>query len=179
MAKQREAEIKASEEYIRKLKEEEEHELAEREKKLKLDEQVAKQIAKQIGFVRDDESASNSQVTGVHLKKPMDKLIADKKQCMFVYKIQSNKRNQIVCPDKEGIISNLLKTSNQADIMVNVCDKGDCVNRNLMYFKPIEQINVPVKKIVSPIKVPAKTNKVSTVIIRYVFFLKSNELYMT
>lgn len=160
LAKQREKELKASEELIKKLKKEEERDKADMEKKIKLDEHVAKQIAKEIDY------GANNKTSVMVAKKPMDKFV-NKKQCMFVYKIQNNnKTKQIVCPD----INSLLKTTNnnaKNQVIATVCDKGDCMNRNLTYFKPIDQIHVPLKKIVSPIKVPAKTNKVSTVIIRY------------
>lgn len=175
--KKHEAETKASEELILKLKEEEEYDAVVREEKIRLDEQVAKQIAKEIGYIQEP---SNSKILFTpKRRKPLDTFLQGKKHCMFVYKVQNKmKPNKSVCQGKQlqkflinrnNVSKNgFVKTEPQNISKTEVALKNNCIETEIRYFKPIDQVNVPATKVVSPIKVPAKINKATTVIIGYV-----------
>lgn len=158
LAKEREAERRASEALIKRLAEEEKRERAEREAKLKLDEQVAKHIAKEIG---GGSEAGNSKV-----RKPLEKYMSGKKQRLFVYAIQESKSGEIRL-EKRGNLNGFLSAGSAKDErLANVCDKDDCVSRDATHFKPIKPLDAPFGKSAGPVKVPARTNKVATVLIR-------------
>ncbi|KAK4880154.1 hypothetical protein RN001_008300 [Aquatica leii] len=160
LLKEREAECKASEEYIQKLCKQEEYEEIVREENLRLSEQVAKKLAQEYCF---DPGPSSS---GVKKQGPIDKLLQNLNQKVSI----------TVHPTKEYTCKNLCQKSLQ-DVKVlsnkkvqkvidgEVTDSNDSIDSECRYFKPIEQRYTTLSKKVTLLKVPAVVRTASTVII--------------
>lgn len=97
--KRKEAELKASEELINKLKAEEEYEQVLREEKLKLDQEVAKKLAEQFAL-----SSSSTSKTGLGSKKlgPMDKFLKKEDNVITPQNNQIRKSSETVTSQNQN-----------------------------------------------------------------------------
>ncbi|KAF5307781.1 hypothetical protein FQR65_LT06652 [Abscondita terminalis] len=164
LIKEREAESRASEEYIKKLREQDEYEETVRKENLRLSEQVAKKLTHEYCF---DPGPSSS---GIKKQGPIDKLLQNLNQ----------KVNITIHPKKEYTSKNLcqkpvqnvsklfdksLNKKIQKIVEGDVTDSNDSIDSECRHFKPIEQRFSTASKKVPLLKVPAVVRTASTVII--------------
>ncbi|XP_017786397.1 PREDICTED: E3 ubiquitin-protein ligase RNF169-like isoform X1 [Nicrophorus vespilloides] len=148
MQKTKEIQEKASVDLIMKLKEQEEHEENSRKEKLRLDEQVARQIAKDMGFVA--ETSSKSEDIKKRLR-PLDK---------FIKKGSDSDKNSVAPTVLKNIFSTKVTSIKQKmNFTVEVSDSNDSIENECKYFKPIDHRNIPPSQFVTIVKVPARFEK--------------------
>lgn len=135
LRQQRDLESKASEELIKKLAAEEEFTKTVEEEKLRMDREVAKQIARSF---MDEAGPSNATITTKGKKQvQLDRFL--KKNQMQKGKGRKQKVQKL---DAE------------------VSDSSDCIESECRYFKPIDYKSVPPSKALSPIKIPTRMGSV-------------------
>lgn len=143
-------EAKASEELIRKLTEEEEHEKSVMEEKIRFDREIAKQIAKNLCS-----EAGPSNLKPIKRQVPLDRFL---KQKEFTSKILCQKSTK-VAPKAH------LQIQRIAGDAAETSDGSDSIESECRYFKPIDYKSIPPSKALSPIKIPSKMANAATVII--------------
>ncbi|XP_056642507.1 E3 ubiquitin-protein ligase RNF169-like [Diorhabda sublineata] len=170
--KKREAEIKASEELIKKLKAEEDSRRVMLEEKMRLDEAIAKKLAEELA--PKPESTPKIKHTPNKLG-PMDKFLQKDNG-----NLSSNHNNfvnkeytcRVLCLDNNTKQTNIQhfspkihKKIQQIQKIVDLdlsSDSSDCIESEMRYFKPIDhRLNPPTQKI-SPIKITPKKIKSDT-----------------
>lgn len=163
MQRQRDIEVKASEELIRKITEEEEFEKSVVEEKIRLDREIAKQIAKNLCS-----EAGPSNIKSMKKQGPLDR---------FLKNAETNKNNRyatkdfaarILCQKNKADTKTLHKSHLQIQRLAaeaEVSDSSDCIESECRYFKPIDHKSIPPSKALSPIKIPTKMGNATTVII--------------
>ncbi|CAG9858352.1 unnamed protein product [Phyllotreta striolata] len=162
-------EIKASEDLIKKIKEEEEYQKSLLEEKLKCDEMLAKKLAEKLS--NDDPSSSKSKPKSTPKKRgPLDK---------FVKKDEESKTNNpntfankdytcwMLQSDSEAILQKVPKKIHQLQKLVDLdthSDGSDCIESEMRYFKPIDYRLNPPSHRKPPLKViPKKLAKSANV----------------
>lgn len=141
LQKQRELETKASEELIRKLTAEEEHEKSVLEEKTRLDREIAKQIAKNLS-----NEAGPSNLKSVKKQVPLDRYLKDFTTRILYQKGKGDSKVHLQLQRVAGDAS----------------DSSDCIESECRYFKPIDYKSIPPSKALSPIKVPSKLGSTVT-----------------
>lgn len=141
-------EAKASEELIRKLTEEEEHEKSVIEEKIRFDREIAKQIAKNLC----SEAGPSNLKPIVKKQVPLDRFLKNCAATKILYqknKIETKPHLQM----------------QRLAVDAEVSDSSDCIESECRYFKPIDYKSIPPSKALSPIKIPTKMGNAATVII--------------
>ncbi|KAG5883149.1 hypothetical protein JTB14_033400 [Gonioctena quinquepunctata] len=165
LERRRETELKASEELIKKLKDEEDHRIAVMEEKLKLDEQVARKLASEMSF--STPSFSKSKI--IYRKYgPMDKFIKKDNETITSQNAESEKKSannfatkEYTCrvlrldkddsgDDRTKVFSPIIKKKNQQIQKIvdtgTASDSSDCIESEMRYFKPIDhRLNPPTQ----------------------------------
>lgn len=154
----READIKASEDLIQKIKEEEEYQKAVLEEKLKFDEQIAKKLAEELSSSAPSTSKdkANDKFGPIYkyMKKDGDSIpplnVNNKKQLNFSTKEYTCR---VLCLDNndnktgEAFSTSVKKKIQQIQKFVdldNTSDGSDCIESEMRYFKPIDhRMNPP------------------------------------
>ncbi|XP_018580012.1 E3 ubiquitin-protein ligase RNF169-like [Anoplophora glabripennis] len=166
-----EADLKASEDLIKKICEEEHYERAVMEEKLKLDEQVAKKLAEELAST----NPSTSKTKQTKRFGPMDKFVkqendmtlqnvqkkqlnnfATKEYTCRVLRLDNNTGND---PYKKIFSPIIPKKVQQIQKIVDTditSDSSDCIESELRYFKPIDYRGNPPSERKPAIKVPTK-----------------------
>lgn len=160
--------MKASEDLIRKICEEEDYERAVVEEKLKLDEQVAKKLAEELAL----NNPSTSKVKQTKRLGPMDKFVKQEND-MTLQNVQKKQINnfatkeytcRILCLDNNDsykkVLSPIIPKKIQqlqkiADTDIT-SDSSDCIESELRYFKPIDYRGNPPSEGKPAIRVPTK-----------------------
>lgn len=140
LQKIREAEAKASEAYIQRLKEDEERERLTQEKNLRLSEQVARQLALESFDLGPSTSKTIPTPSSAKKQRTLDSMFA---------KVQKG------TPDRVAE----MMAENEAG------ESNDSINSECRYFKPIAVRLASTKRKVHAIRVPAIVATASTVII--------------
>lgn len=183
LQKEREAEAKASEELIRKLKEQEDYQKSVMEEKLRYDEAVAKQMAKNWSSLPNSSNASSHKLA--KQKGPLDRFVKLNSQA----KPLNGENKRAFVPNtnyatKEFTLINLSQNRNNSKMVqepntkilkktnlqiqritaeAEISDSSDSIESECRYFKPIDYKNVPPSKKSTPIKITPKFgNSVST-----------------
>lgn len=174
LKKQREIEAKASEELIRKITEEDEHEKRIIDEKIKFDQEVAKQIAKNIC---SEAGPSNVTVTKPPKKQvPLDRFLKSGEKTGFFTNVDYLSKNfttKVLCQTGRKLTTEkgALKQHLQIQRIVSdaeVSDGSDSIESECRYFKPIDYKSVPPVKAIPPIKIPTRMGNAASVIIGYV-----------
>ncbi|KAJ8915628.1 hypothetical protein NQ315_003412 [Exocentrus adspersus] len=165
-----EADLKASEDLIRKIREEEDYERTVMEEKLKLDENVAKKLAQELAVA----DPSTSKVNQVRMLGPMDKFLKQNNVSQNTFKKKLNDfaskeyTCKILCVDNKKnsddvshkMFSPILPKKIQQLQKVTdtdvTSDGSDCIESELRYFKPIDYRTNPPSAGKPAIKVPTK-----------------------
>lgn len=170
LKKERDAEAKASEALIKKMKEEEEYEEALRQEKLRFDEEVARRLALEI-----DAASQNTE------KSETPNLESNKNEyCRTLRKRTCNKECTKVIKAEKKVLSNFKKDKKPEKKLQEyfknptkegaICKKdGKTVvdidyEMNAKFFKPVEPVRTS-NKILSPIKVPAIVKKLTVTVV--------------
>ncbi|KAF5275668.1 hypothetical protein FQA39_LY06780 [Lamprigera yunnana] len=163
LLKEREVECKASEEYIKKLQQQEEYERIVCEENLRLSEQVAKKLAQEYCF---DPGPSGS---GIKKQGPIDKLLENLHQNVISVRPLKEYTCKNLVQKPLGESSKSFRTTLNKKIHKigegEVTDSNDSIDLECRYFKPIQQNCKPLSKKIPTLKVPALLHTVSTVII--------------
>lgn len=189
LQKEREAESRASEDYIQKLKEQEEHEEKLRKENLHLSEQVAKKLAQEYTYDPGPSSSKVNLIPSRSSKKQLsiDKAIKKMNETKVTVTVQPLVENslkeyscKILCQDRYKKPMKSKKTCFDKATLLNwkikdklkkiitegeASDSNDSITSECRYFKPIDQRfpSVPMK--IPLIKVPAIVASANTVII--------------
>ncbi|CAH1183201.1 unnamed protein product [Phaedon cochleariae] len=178
LQKRRESEVKASEQLIKSLKDEEDYQRVVREEKLKLDEEIAKKLAAEMSF----SSPSTSQMK-MNFKKlgPMDRFVkkeiepvklqvTDQKQhfnnnfatkeytCRVLRLDKNDRQNSMKM--SSPIIRRKIQQIKKIVESETHSDSSDCIESEMRYFKPIDHRMNPPSQGKPPIKIfPKKPHK--------------------
>ncbi|XP_074030853.1 uncharacterized protein isoform X2 [Leptinotarsa decemlineata] len=170
--KLQEAELKASEELIKKLKDEEDYQQAVIEEKLKMDEQVAKKLASEMSlstsfskskifckksgpmdkFIKKDNETITSENEGPDRKSTYNNYDTKEYTCRVLRldTVDKNKdRTQIFSPIIKKKIQQIQKIVDAG----TASDSSDCIESEMRYFKPIDHRLNPPSQGKAPIKV--------------------------
>lgn len=143
---------------IRKLREQEDYQKLIEKEKIKYDEALAKQLAKNLNTVAGPSVTKKSNV--VKKQIPLDRFLkhsgnsqpATPKVFTVKFLCQDSKENVKNETAKKKINLQMQKIANEAENS----DSSDYIERECRYFKPIEHKHVPVSAVLTPLKVPPK-----------------------
>lgn len=177
MRRMRDAENRASEELIKKLKEEEDYQRAVMEEKIRLDEEIAKRIAAELSYKGPSTSSSrlftnssktvgpmdrflkrdNETVTSQTIRdyKPAKKFAEKEYTCRVLYldrKKDDNDLPQTFSPIIKKKIQQIQKNFENDHLN----DSFECFEADMRYFKPIDNKCCPQTNGKPPIKVPCR-----------------------
>lgn len=174
----RAAQDKASEELIKKLKEEEDYQRAVMEEKIRLDEEIAKRIAAELAFKgpstskssifnnsksvgpmdryvrRDNETVTSQTINIKDDYKPIKKFAEKEYTCRVLY--LDRKKDIDVPKTFSPIIKKKIQQIQKSFESDPLNDSFECFEADLRYFKPIDNKFCPPTVGKPPIKVPCR-----------------------
>lgn len=174
----REAENRASEELIKKLKQEEEYQQTVMEEKIRLDEEMAKKIAAELSYMGP--STSNSKLVFTNSSKtvgPMDRFLkkdnetvtsqtindqkpakkfAEKEYTCRVLYLDRKKDNNVIPQTFSPIIKKKIEQIQKNCEIDQLYDSFECFEADMRYFKPIDNKCCAQTNGKPPVKVPCR-----------------------